>query len=1088
MADLSRADAQPVLLALPPAPWRTRVSLSAQSMRVVPDSFCLRKQDKCSLEAKFAFLKGHLPLEYQKGLKNWTDTGIWASKQEDVDAPSAQFVGMAIIKTRPKPLASRRVLQTEEHHIVWHSWNSPQPHQTVPPLLFFDIVDAVLFDAVVDATPFAETHRAPTLRACWLVEANLLFQSDFAKSNVLHFGNDPADPTRKPRYAPLNEIFAEWQRQYRLPDLWPTVCFASCAPCAVLAACRLWNVLSEVPRSSEGELASYRRQHKNEDFRALFAWPNLACNLAQRRRSECVQPASSDGEVCKNLKLNLAQWGSRMLELLDAAPNHVQEEVRDQMETQLEMMLHHADSVHSVMAADDPVEYPKARQQMYRASNASEGQGMSSRGVHKLSSRVLVHAVAACLHLRDSADLAHEALGLVRLLLPELADAITSRIHQLPSVSTISKGRAAVDVGFMLWMREVTANTSQKEGNSFLIRTLLTDSSPQKKFDWLLTEYHTFSGNNVVEVLKLVWQLAKNRGSEEPVVAAERKALQGKLEILLEKKTSHDVWAPQCFDQHICPPVAIGSRRASLTHKVHALLHSLLLEVSLFSGLRKFLQTVRSVTTDFGIESGMAEARNVQLKHLFHYMVDVDFTRAPDPAESPDHAASQDSLVFLFEHALQVPGALHILHGATKEITDGFEHFESFFLPLLRATCNSLSKPSVQDRFVHHCLLGAPAERFGKNVKEFNASLAHWRWGTLVQACQSLSELETALLFWDLSKVQSGESQAPEPGFNREDAEAAESAAADLEKVQEAVFDKAFWAYLHMVILAAKVLDHLEHWVEGCCCHYKSKDFDSKNVYFRTRSTCVMAGRRGPELAAGALDAIVTEHFNSAKSRLLLKVALLTEESADMILHDFSSSAARVSLYLTTKFACWKTPPHKLVVVGHHDEAVARRGIAECLAWWDSTVQNEEDRQLHHRLSQMYFNNGPLRQELQRFVDGAQRESLPLVMLESVAMSLVMLTERSIEGKHALAGSKTKVMKRLRPAAFSLSLRAAEMQQKCFSSVDCLNHFVGKVALARSEPNLLVVTGLSAHPVAQTLQSEGHFVEAGGYCEDNLSL
>ena len=158
-------------------------------------------------------------------------------------------------------------------------------------------------------------------------------------------------------------------------------------------------------------------------------------------------------------------------------------------------------------------------------------------------------AMTGCLHLRDSKDLGEQAMSMVRLVLPVLAGSIEHRVQQLPAVATISKGRAAVDVGLMLFMKQVNDSLNKSCGG-FLVRTLLSDSSPQRKYDWLMSEVHTFSGSVILDIIQIVLELSLLRQAQCP---DKQRALQHRLDGLLEQRTGHEAWAPPCCDtQHIC--------------------------------------------------------------------------------------------------------------------------------------------------------------------------------------------------------------------------------------------------------------------------------------------------------------------------------------------------------------------------------------------------------------------------------------------------------------------------------------------------------------------------------------------------------
>eukprot|EP00969_Alexandrium_andersonii_P108622 4792380-Alexandrium_andersonii.AAC.1 len=64
----------------------------------------------------------------------------------------------------------------------------------------------------------------------------------------------------------------------------------------------------------------------------------------------------------------------------------------------------------------------------------------------------------------------------------------------------------------------------------------------------------------------------------------------------------------QCLDHHIPVPTGIGSARASLTRKVHNLLHSLMIDLGTWKRVKRLCDQVISITTDMGVESLLMEA------------------------------------------------------------------------------------------------------------------------------------------------------------------------------------------------------------------------------------------------------------------------------------------------------------------------------------------------------------------------------------------------------------------------------------------------------------------------------------------------
>ena len=225
--------------------------------------------------------------------------------------------------------------------------------------------------------------------------------------------------------------------------------------------------------------------------------------------------------------------------------------------------------------------------------------------------------------LRDSGDLEKQLRRAVQMLLPEqsqeMTEAIDAGMLRVPSASCVSRSRLAVDVGFMFFMRRLVSEASQQA-----VRCLLTDSSPQRGFDWLLSESHTLAPADFASWCRVIWELSSTRKRAEKILLLlETRAqghdfeqLQSDLKILencreslqLELDSSQPaVPRPShpVVDIHIHPPSALGSRRSQLIHKIHALLHVLQLDVGNWHAVAAYLASVRGVCADFGVESGL---------------------------------------------------------------------------------------------------------------------------------------------------------------------------------------------------------------------------------------------------------------------------------------------------------------------------------------------------------------------------------------------------------------------------------------------------------------------------------------------------
>ena len=132
---------------------------------------------------------------------------------------------------------------------------------------------------------------------------------------------------------------------------------------------------------------------------------------------------------------------------------------------------------------------------------------------------------------------------------------------------------------------------------------------------------------------------------------------------------------------HILPPIALGVRRGSVLHKVHAVLHRLRLEAESFMDVQRMLDATHSITADLGAEAEIVRLSvnaSAFFPHWlsggggddgdgdtsFSFQMTSDMGAAAATEEDEGLVAPQDSHVS-FRGCLYVPGVFHILDGAT---------------------------------------------------------------------------------------------------------------------------------------------------------------------------------------------------------------------------------------------------------------------------------------------------------------------------------------------------------------------------------------------------------------------------------------
>ena len=165
----------------------------------------------------------------------------------------------------------------------------------------------------------------------------------------------------------------------------------------------------------------------------------------------------------------------------------------------------------------------------------------------------------------------------------------------MPSQATLSRARLMVDCGYMMWCRK-------RVRRPFLaVPFLLCDSSPQAARDWVLTECRLLTKDGAIKVFRAVQLLFETKDQPDPTV--DRAALFAIVD--------------EGCARHMYPPGAVGSRRASLLHKLHVVLHVMRLELGSWAAVKAWASEVFSFTTDAGVEKGLAGVSAPHLAEFF---------------------------------------------------------------------------------------------------------------------------------------------------------------------------------------------------------------------------------------------------------------------------------------------------------------------------------------------------------------------------------------------------------------------------------------------------------------------------------------
>lgn len=457
---------------------------------------------------------------------------------------------------------------------------------------------------------------------------------------------------------------------------------------------------------------------------------------------------------------------------------------------------------------------------------------------------------------------------------------------------------------------------------------VMVDSSPQFGRDWLCVTYDILHESKFRDLFEISEAMGSIDGDD--------------FDVLFESQLSE--WQSGIV-KHIGVPTGIGSKRATLAHKVHNFLHSLILELGSWSNVQKCCQKVTAVVTDHGTESLLAAVPTCILKKEFL----PEIGRWGDTCfqlHSDDAVAGEVDIARLFPRALWIPGPMHLLHGISGEIPRALLSYESWFLPKLRKVCSFLSSPWMMERFREQCLQAPEAQDFEPLFRSsVDASLAEWRWLSLMKCLTLATERKFPLMMhFSIDRMffnerqQEGSRRGSHPdisgeGISRPAPDAEGSKRENIKALHDVVNDRCFWAYCHMLLAMGHVLCQLETLVWSCPCHPERRETLLLNAMHEGKhhavKPCFMAGRIGPQLAAGGCREDFATFARLRSMDMLQHVIELTPQSKAFVMNEFGRAKTRVGMMLQSKFTCFEVLPLKLMGMAHLKEDIARRIASE---------------------------------------------------------------------------------------------------------------------------------------------------------------
>ena len=172
----------------------------------------------------------------------------------------------------------------------------------------------------------------------------------------------------------------------------------------------------------------------------------------------------------------------------------------------------------------------------------------------------------------------------------------------------------------------------------------------------------------------------------------------------------------QLAAHRILPPVCLGHGYSTALDKTMALLWSIYLICGTMDVMEKFLQDVRSISTDFGVESRIPFTPNV-LEHFASYV-------------GLKISASFRLHQWLFPFCVIIPDWNHIVANMLKFAFSQLERWP-LLLDMIRSVCSFLKIAEYRD-VIRQQLEESGRRDLADLLKHFSVSIATWRYQTMV--------------------------------------------------------------------------------------------------------------------------------------------------------------------------------------------------------------------------------------------------------------------------------------------------------------------------------------------------------------------
>ena len=165
---------------------------------------------------------------------------------------------------------------------------------------------------------------------------------------------------------------------------------------------------------------------------------------------------------------------------------------------------------------------------------------------------------------------------------------------------------------------------------------------------------------------------------------------------------------------------------------------------------------------------------------------------------------------------------------------------------------------------------------------------------------------------------------------------------------------------------------------------------------------------------------ILNRLLSRANTDLLLDPAMrgLSAEERRVIMSDFAAARRHLVFIFRVKLGHWRSLPWHMFGIAHPDEDKARACMQRCLQLYEDPATRSD----HWVCVVMLCPGSAGYDESVRFADGERRRNLPFLFLMAARLFFASVSERWIEGRHAVASKAFKKQPTVAPLRLASAL------------------------------------------------------------------